>query len=98
MVSKHTYIHRRKYTGTRRNSRGSEVSRAESSAFIDCCEGQGSQPVWKRLADAFSRKTIGLAMLGNSKAKVDVLLKKYENVFDGEKGTMKHFHAKLATC
>ena len=40
-------------------------------------------------------KTIGLSMLGNSKAKVDVLLKKYENVFDGEKGTMKHFHAKL---
>ena len=40
-------------------------------------------------------KTIGLAILGNSKAKVDVLLKKYENVFDGEKGTMKHFHAKL---
>ena len=40
-------------------------------------------------------KTIGLAVLGNAKGKVDVLLKKYESVFSGEKNAMKHFHAKL---
>ena len=40
-------------------------------------------------------KTIGLAVLGNAKGKVDVLLKKYESVFSGEKSAMKHFHAKL---
>lgn len=40
-------------------------------------------------------KTIGLATLEHAKGRVDVLLKKYANVFSDDKGAMKHFHAKL---
>ena len=36
-----------------------------------------------------------MATLGNTSTKVDVLLKKYEGVFKGESGTIKHFCAKL---
>ena len=40
-------------------------------------------------------KTIGLVTLENAGAKVNVLLKKYEEVFKGELGTIKSFCAKL---
>ena len=40
-------------------------------------------------------KTIGLTTLENAKARVNVLLKKYEEVFSGSRGVMKHFSAKL---
>ena len=40
-------------------------------------------------------KTIGLVTLENASAKVNVLLKKYEEVFKGELGTIKSFRAKL---
>ena len=40
-------------------------------------------------------KTIGLITLENTKARVDVLLKKYEEVFSSSRGAMKHFSAKL---
>ena len=40
-------------------------------------------------------KKIGLATLENPSAKVDVLLKKHEDAFNGNLGTMKHFCAKL---
>ena len=40
-------------------------------------------------------KTIDLAMLENASAKIDVLLKRYEDVFSSTRGTMKHFSAKL---
>ena len=40
-------------------------------------------------------KTIGLVTLGNASAKVNVLLKKYEEVFKGELGTIKSFLAKF---
>ena len=40
-------------------------------------------------------KTIGLVTLGNASAKVNVLLKKYEEVFKGELGTiLAKFHVK----
>ena len=42
-------------------------------------------------------KTIGLVTLGNASAKVNVLLKKYEEVFKGELGTIKKFSCKV-TC
>ena len=40
-------------------------------------------------------KMIGLVTLGNASAKVNALLKKYEEVFKGELGTIKSFRAKL---
>ena len=40
-------------------------------------------------------KTIGLTTLENAKARVDVLLKKYEEVFSSSRGAMKHFSVKL---
>ena len=40
-------------------------------------------------------KTIGLAMLNGGQAKVDVLLKRYKEVFTPGLGTMKHFQSKL---
>ena len=40
-------------------------------------------------------KIIGLTTLENAKARVNVLLKKYEEVFSGSRGAMKHFSAKL---
>ena len=40
-------------------------------------------------------KTIGLTTLENAKARVDLLLKKYEEVFSSSRGAMKHFSAKL---
>ena len=40
-------------------------------------------------------KTIGLATLENASVKVDVLLKRYEGVFSGNRVARKHFHAKL---
>ena len=40
-------------------------------------------------------KTIGLTTLENAKARVNVLLKKYEEVFSGSRGAMRHFSAKL---
>ena len=40
-------------------------------------------------------KTIGLTTLENAKARVNVLLKKYEEMFSGIQGAMKHFSAKL---
>ena len=40
-------------------------------------------------------KTIGLTTLeNNTKARMNVLLKKYEEVFSGSQGAMKHFSAK----
>ena len=44
-------------------------------------------------------KTIGLAALEtSSQARVDVLLKKYKEVFAEGLGTMRHFQAKLKVC
>ena len=43
-------------------------------------------------------KTIGLATLETSQARVDVLLKKYNDVFAEGLGTMKHFQATLRVC
>ena len=40
-------------------------------------------------------KIIGLTTLENAKARVDVLLKKYEEVFSSSRGAMKQFSAKL---
>ena len=40
-------------------------------------------------------RTIGLAMLDGGQAKVDVLLRRYKEVFTPGLGTMKHFEAKL---
>ena len=40
-------------------------------------------------------KIIGLTTLENAKARVDVVLKKYEEVFSSIQGAMKHFSAKL---
>ena len=40
-------------------------------------------------------KTIGLATLESSQARVNVLLKRYKEVFTEGLGTMKHFQAKL---
>ena len=40
-------------------------------------------------------KTIGLTTLENAKARVNVLLNKYEEVFSGSREAMKHFSAKL---
>ena len=40
-------------------------------------------------------KTVGLTTLENAKARVDVLLKKCEEVFSGSRGAMKHFSVKL---
>ena len=40
-------------------------------------------------------KTIGSITLGTSQARVDVLLKRYKDVFAEGLGTMKHFQAKL---
>ena len=40
-------------------------------------------------------KAIGLTTLENAKARVNVLLKKYEELFSGSQGAMKHFNGKL---
>ena len=40
-------------------------------------------------------KMIGLTTLENAKARVGILLKKYEEVFCSSRGAMKHFSAKL---
>ena len=40
-------------------------------------------------------KTIVLTTLENAKARVGVLLKRYEEVFSGSRGALKHFSAKL---
>ena len=40
-------------------------------------------------------KTTGLTIIENAKARVDVLLKKYEEVFSSSRGAMKDFSAKL---
>ena len=60
-------------------------------------QGDGPSLFGRNWLDHFQLdwRTIGLAMLDGGQAKVDVLLRRYKEVFTPGLGAMKHFEAKL---
>ena len=93
-----TYTGERIRTCTRRSSCRSQLPRAESSLLsLIVVKGKGHNLFGRDWLMHFKLnwKMIGLTTLENAKARVGILLKKYEEVFSSSRGAMKHFSAKL---